>query len=65
MMEDNIREGMCVCVCVCVCGYIDIWMSGSLCCIADWHNIVNQLYFDKKILKNDINFRGATKIRQT
>ena len=47
IMEDNIRKGICECVCVCVCVCV-YWVT--LLYGRNWHNTINQLYFNKRYL---------------
>ena len=43
MLGDSMRKRiyMCVCVCLCVYGWVTMLYSRN------WHNTVNQLYFDE------------------
>ena len=56
-MKDSIKN-VYMCVYICVCVYIIIYMYicdwVTLLYSKYWRNVVNQLYFNKKILKNMI-----------
>ena len=51
MMGDNVGKGMCVCVCVCVYIYIYIYIYmydlATMLYSRNWHNTLNQAYFNK------------------
>ena len=57
MMEDNMRKIMCTYMCVCVYNWVTLLYNRN------WHNIVNQLYFNfKKVKKNKNDFHLFTEI---
>ena len=52
MVKDHIRKGICVCI-LCVCVFVCVYDWVTLLYNRNWHNIVNQLYFNKKQFKNE------------